>query len=117
MERALLKSGTLMLKMCMATNFAVAEPQKSVQTSRSCSSFGAEFGLRFAYNHLAGLDRNSRAGVDRKPGEQRFCFNATRANGTAFSDRTGPFCPPIAKKNQAFQQVTVECNGFYLINV
>src|SRR5262249_25748622 len=46
---------------------------------------------------ISRFGRNSRAGVGRKPGEQRFCFNATRANGTAFSDRTGPFLPPKHK--------------------
>src|SRR5690242_8368465 len=99
MERALLINGTSVLKMCTVTNLAVPELRKSHQTGLSCDCCGAKFGLRFAYNNLAGLDRNSRAGVGRKPGEQRLCFNATRANGTAFSDRTGLFLPPFAKKS------------------
>jgi hypothetical protein len=64
------------------------------------------------HTRISRFGRNSRAGVGRKPGEQRFCFNATRANGTAFSDRTGPFSPSKTQKIGLFSELQLNATGF-----
>src|SRR5262249_2768067 len=96
--------------MCKETNCWTPEPLKSHETSLSCRLLWAKFGLRFAYHPSARLDRDSRAGVGRKPGEQRFCFNATRANGTALSDRTG-FLTLKVKKISLLSKLQLNTTG------
>lgn len=65
----------------------------------------------FCKQSFSRFDRNSRAGVDRKPGEQRFCFNATRANGTAFSGSNRLFLSGAFAIRLGFSNLA-QYNGF-----